>query len=159
MKKTIVLSIVMLMLAVSIMPASAAQTPNYPSELSYIDAQINVMLPMLSQFQSVYYSVNGRYYQALDSHSSPPIVPVVPDGITASPTDQEESLVYLWNFASLPDTLAWSFSVSTYSGPDGDGYVLRVETVVNGETWTRAVNYGPDTWRGNDWYQVIPFSF
>jgi hypothetical protein len=154
MKNTFVLLTVLVMLAVSIVPVSALQGTYYPNELTYLDAQVDIMLPMLQDFQAAYYGVNGRYYQALVSHASPPEVPEVPDGIYASPTDQPESLAYFWTYASLPNTLAWSFRIDTYSAPAGDGYVLEVETVINGETWTRAINYGPDDWRGFDWYQV-----
>lgn len=136
--------------------ALAAAQVIYPDELAYTDAQINIMLPRLEAFQSAYYAVNGRYYQALTSNTTAPDVPVVPDGIDISPTDQPETLAFFWNVSALPDTLSWSFSISTYSGPDGDGYVLRVGTVVNGETWMRAINYGPDTYRAADWYRFIP---
>ena len=140
--------------------ARAAQTFVYPNELAYYDAQINVLLPRLEAFQAQYYAVNGRYYQALTSHTSAPDVPEVPDAINQSPTDQPEDLALFWDtFAELPDVLAWSFRIDTYSGPDGAGYVLTVETVVNGETWRRSVNYGPDTWRAAEWYLVTPFEF
>jgi hypothetical protein len=132
-----------------------AQTDPYPAELEYYDAQIAVLLPRLDDFQYQYHVTNGRYFQALQSHSSAPEVPTVPDGIEASPTDQPEALAYFWStFAELPDLLAWSFRIDTYSGPLGDGYVLTVETVVNGQTWTRAINYGPDAWRNAEWYPV-----
>jgi hypothetical protein len=155
MKKILILTTLVLMLAVGIVPVSAAQAVYYPSELAYIDAQITVMQPLLDQFQTDYHAVNNRYYQALVSHSSPPNVPQIPDSIYSTPTDQPESLAYFWNYASLPDLLAWSLRIDTYSGPDGDGYVLNVETVINGETWTRSVNVGPDNWRAADWYQIV----
>ncbi len=159
MKKLFALSLV-LMLALSIAPMTraSAQVTAFPAELEYYDAQINVLLPRLESFQAQYYNINGRYYQALTSHTSAPDVPTVPDGIQSSPTDQDETLAYFWNsFAALPNQLAWSFSIDTYSGPDGDGYVLNVETVVNGETWRCAINHGPDAWRAADWYLVTPF--
>jgi hypothetical protein len=139
------------------MQASAAQTVQYPAELQYYDAQIDLMLPRLEAFQSQYYTVNGRYYQALESHTAAPDVPTLPDGIHNAPTDQPEDLALFWEtFAELPDVLAWSFRIDTYSGPEGDGYVLTAETVVNDQTWKRSINYGPDAWRGSDWYLYIP---
>lgn len=152
--KKVTLSI-LLMLALAVTPLAAqAQSVEYPVELEYYDAQIAVFLPRLDDFQYQYHVTNGRYYQALTSHASAPDVPTVPDGIAVSPTDQPETLAYLWQYAGLPDALAWSLRVDTYSGPQGDGYVLSVETVVSGGTWKRSVNFGPDAWRGADWYLV-----
>lgn len=155
MKKLLYL-IPVLLLAFTVTSNVHAAQVQYPAELEYYDAQINILLPRLESFQFQYYAVNGRFYQALESHITAPDVPTVPDGINSSPTDQPETLAYFWDvFAELPDVLAWSFRIDTYSGPDGDGYVLTVTTIVNGETWQRSVNYGPDTWRAADWYLLV----
>lgn len=157
MRKILYLTSVLLLVfvAFNVSNVRAAQV-EYPAELQYYDAQIDVLLPRLENFQAQYYAVNGRFYQALESHTAAPDVPTLPDGITTSPTDQPEDLAYFWEvFAELPDVLAWSFRIDTYSGPDGDGYVLTVSTLVNGETWQRSVNYGPDTWRAVDWYVLV----
>lgn len=137
--------------------ASARQEIFFPAELTYVDAQIEVMLPYLSAFQTEYHTINGRYYQALTSNTTAPDVPVVPDGINASPTDQVESLAFFWDSAALPDTLAWSFRIDTYAGPDGEGYVLTVDTVVNDVTYERAINFGPvsEDYRAANWYPVV----
>lgn len=151
---SILILFVLLSVAVPTVPASAAQVQAYPAELAYYDAQIDLMIPHLDDFQYSYYVTNGRYYQALQSHTSAPDVPTVPDGINSSPTDQPEDLALFWDvYAALPDQLAWAFRIDTYSGPDGDGYVVTIETVIDGNLWTRSVNYGPDTWRASDWYQ------
>jgi hypothetical protein len=135
--------------------ALAAAQEYFPDELLYTDAQINIMLPRLEAFQDEYHKVNGRYYQALISNNTAPDVPVVPDGIKSSPTDQPETLAFFWDASSLPDTLAWSFSIDTYAGPDGEGYVLSVYTVVDSETWLRVINYGPDTYRTEEWHYAL----
>jgi hypothetical protein len=149
---------ILLMLLVLALPGTSAQAqpPEYPAELAYYDAQIDVMIPRLNAFQAEYYAANGRYYQALESHTAAPDVPTIPDGIESSPSDQPETLAYFWDvFAELPDVLAWSFRIDTYSGPNGDGYVLVVSTVINGDTWERSVNHGPDTYRAEAWHQHI----
>jgi hypothetical protein len=159
MKRIFLLTLVLALL-LSASPAFAQANDSSPSSLAYTDAQIGVMLPRLEQYQAQYYLVNRQYYQALVSHSTAPDVPTPPDGLSNAPSDQAENLAYFWNvFATLPSELAWSFSIDTYSGPFGDGYVLNVETVVDGQLWKRAVNYGPDTWRAADWYLVVPFNF
>jgi hypothetical protein len=165
MKKILFVSLSLLMLVVSVLPAaqvSAAQVQYYPAQLEYIDAQVNLMLPRLDDFQAEYYAVNGRYYQALQSHTTAPDVPTVPDAIDQSPTDQPEDLALFWDgFAELPDQLGWSFRIDTYASPDGDGYVLTVETVIDYQTWTRSVNHGPasEDWRAAEWYQVQQLDF
>lgn len=162
MKRILYLVPLLLMLLAVSSPVTSAQAQPvlYPPELEYYDAQIAVLLPRLDDFQYQYHLANGRYYQALTSHATAPDVPEVPDGITSSPTDQDETLALFWSsFAELPEVLAWSFRIDTYSGPQGDGYVLTIETVINSETWTRSVNYGPDTWRTAEWYLVQPFEF
>jgi hypothetical protein len=153
--KTKILFVVFLLAAFAAVPAHA-QVEYYPDELAYYDAQIAVLLPHLETYQDAYYAANDQYYQALASHSVVPDVPVPPDGLSDAPTDQFVNLAYFWDAAALPDALAWSFRIDTYSGPDGDGYVLVVTTQLNGDVWTRALDYGPESWRGNDWYQIIP---
>lgn len=151
---SLVLALMLLSVPASVVSADAQQ---YPSQLEYYDAQINVMLPRLQSFQAQYYGINGRYYQALQSHATAPAVPTVPDAITSSPTDQPESLALFWEaFAELPETLAWSFRIDTYSGPSGDGYLLTVAAIIDGQLWSRAIHYGPDAenWRGYEWTQI-----
>jgi len=157
MKKLIYLIPLLLLAVALIAPATSASAAQvyYPDELAYIDAQIAVMLPRLEAFQAEYHNVNGRYYQALQSNTSAPAVPVVPDGITSSPTDQPETLAFFWDASALPDQLGWAFSIDTYAGDEGEGFVLNVSTVVNGETWTRSIAYGPETYRGAEWQPVV----
>lgn len=163
MKKVFPVFLMIAMLIIPVTGASASQVSFAgPAELQYYDAQIDVLLPRLAVFQANYYAVNGRYYQALTSHAAPPEVPEVPDMITEHPTDQPEDLALFWEtFAELPAALAWSFSIDTYSSPDGDGYVLNVDTVIDGDTWARSINFGPasEDWREADWYKVTPFIF
>jgi hypothetical protein len=150
----LVLALVLLSVPASVVSADVQQ---YPAQLEYYDAQINVMLPRLESFQAQYYDINGRYYQALQSHATAPAVPTVPDAITSSPTDQPEDLALFWSaFAELPETLSWSFRIDTYSGPSGDGYVVTVAAIIDDQLWMRAVHYGPaaESWRGFDWTQV-----
>lgn len=155
----IILLALVVLISATATNAFAATQVFYPAELEYVDAQINVMLPRLDKFQAEYFEINKRYYQALTSTTTVPNVPVVPDQIEVSPTDQVETLAFFWDASSLPDTLAWSFRIDTYSGPDGDGYVLTIATTVKNETWMRVINYGPDTYRAVDWYLVVPFEF
>ena len=150
MKLKLFVLLVLTTLLLSATPARAAV--NVPPELAYIDAQVEVMAPFLQNFQSRYMQVNGRYYQALFSSSTAPDVPTVPSELHASPTDQPEALAYFWDYASLPTELAWRYSIDTYAGADGAGYVLNAETVIDGTVWRKSLNYGPENDRAADWY-------
>jgi len=150
MKKLIfVLSALCLLLAP--LGVAQAQGATVPEQLAYTDAQVAVFLPLLDDFQVGYYATNGTYYQALLSHSTPPVGVEPPTDPNARPTDQAEALAALWSYAGLPAALNWSFSVSTYSGDSGPGYVLNLLTVVDGQTWTKSINRGPETWRDQEW--------
>jgi hypothetical protein len=114
----------------------------------------------LDSFEREYFDMNRRYYQALTSHAKVPEVPTVPDKLSASPTDQVETLAYFWTAkAFLPETLTWAISIDTYDGPQGAGYVLNVETMLYKQTWRRSINFGPEDYRSSDWVQVIPLEF
>jgi hypothetical protein len=155
--KTKVLLFTMLVFMLTLGVTSASAKPSAkPKTVEYYDAQIDVLLPYLESYQADYFAANGRYYQALISHSSAPNVPTPPDGLSNMPSDQDENLAYFWDIAELPASLNWSLKIDTYSGPDGDGYVLTVAAKIQGDIWERSINYGPDTWRAADWYQVIP---
>lgn len=158
MKQIFVLSLVLL-LATNVLPVSAApadQLVNAPDQLAYIDAQVDVFLPHLAAFESNYLAVHGQYYQGLQSHSTAPDTITPPDGLDDHPTYQNDDLGVLWEAAALPWEIGWAFSVSTYDGPEGKGYVLTISTVIEGVTYQRAVNVGPETYRAADWYEVTP---
>lgn len=151
------LSILIVALALVMPVPRAVAQDQTPPQLEYIDAQINVLLPRLIDFQKQYRDLTKNYYQALSSTSSIPAVPVSPDGIKGSPTDQQADLAYFWDSeAALPDVLAWSFRIDTYDGPTGPGYVLTVDTQVDGLTYERAINFGPEGWREYWWQMVKP---
>ena len=59
----------------------------------------------------------------------------------------------------LPKKCLARYSCDCYEGPKGHGWVLNAETVVDGTTYRRAVNVGPETWREQEWREVVPPSF
>jgi hypothetical protein len=131
-----------------------AQTAR-PSQLDYIDAQLDVFTPRLADFQANYLAANGVYFQALVSHATPPAGVAPADNLYAAPTDQAVALATLWVFADLPAEIGWSYRVDTYYGPDGPGYVLTAEASIDGQRWIRSENYGPDAWRAAPWYPFV----
>lgn len=152
-----------LMLSLVIAMASAFAAPmqvqaeELPGQLAYIDADINVFVPYLEDYQDEYHSIHSHYFQSLASHNTPPSGATAPDNLESHPEDQTEALSELWDYANLPDEIAWSFRVDVYDGPNGDGYVLVVETTVDNNVWHRSINFGPETYRNNDWFELEPF--
>ena len=162
MKQTALLLLLFAFCFTLVNPASAAPAPqlvNAPEQLAYVDAQVELFTAHLDTFEAAYLAEHGQYFQALASHSTAPDSIQPPDGMETHPTYQDETLATLWTAAALPYELGWSFNVSTYDGPEGMGYVLTVETVVDGNTYRRAVNTGPETYRAAEWYQVIEEDF
>jgi hypothetical protein len=161
--KIVFVLLITLLLTVSAVPAAAApaqQQQRYiPTGIEYIDAQVEIFLGHLTTFEADYLAQHGQYYQSLQSHSYAPDSLQPPDGLENHPTYQNEALGVLWTAAALPYELGWSFSVNTYDGPDGQGYVLNVSTILNDHIYARSINYGPETYRNADWYEVIPMEF
>lgn len=154
------LAVIGLLAAVANPLHASAQKVELPPEIKNIDAEIEAVLPKLDLLEVEYMAWNGKYYQALESHSATPDADVKADinRLTAKPTDQAESLAYFWADASkvLPTQMAWSFRIDTYDGPSGLGYVLTATTLIKGVAWERSLNRGGEKWRDADWYQVLP---
>ncbi len=157
--KRIVVLFTLLVLMLPISPVHAQTRKQIPPTLEYYDAQIDVLLPHLADFQLSYHDAAGKYYQALQSHSQAPSVVTEPDQLSGKPTDQAEDLAYFWkDQAYLPAKLGWSFAINTYAGPDGDGYVLVVTGDIEGKIWSRSINVGPEEWRTSDWTETVPIN-
>ena len=157
MKKYLTLLVLLALLSVAAQPerVAAAQADHYPAVLKYVDAQLEVFVPYLIEYQDGYYLDNGFYFQALQSHHTPPDGVQPPDDPNSHPTDQAEALAALWSYSQLPASINWSLRVDTYNGPDGSGYVLTVETSIGIHVWSRSINYGPvsEDWRNHDWVE------
>jgi hypothetical protein len=157
MKKLLIVLLVTLMISISAVPAAAApqtQARYVPEGVEYIDAQVQVFIEHLTAFQAAYLAEHGQYYQALQSHNTAPDMLTPPDGLENHPTYQDDDLGVLWTSAALPYELAWSFSVNIYEGPDGQGYVLNVTTILDGHEYGLSANFGPETYRSQDWHEV-----
>lgn len=156
MKKLFALSLITLLALFSTAAPAAASQVQYPAELEYIDAQIAIFLPKLDSFEYQYFTQTGAYWQALQSHDTPPEGVALPDDLNKIPTDGDVSLAVMWDYAALPEQIGWSWRVDTYSGTDGAGYVLNISTTIEGVQWFMSINRGPEQWRGADWYSFQP---
>lgn len=139
-------------------PASYAQTDKPDPLLAQLEADFLAYWPKLAQFQADFASLHGgKYYQALDSHATPPADGKLetPDKLQTGPTDQAEKADLLWAVAELPSKLAYSVRIDTYDGPQGRGYVVTLTADVGGRLWVRHFNTGPEGWRDQPWAEVL----
>jgi hypothetical protein len=123
---------------------------------SRIDGQLATLWTTLQARQTAYMaSHNGRPWQGLRCFNSPPAdgEDGTPDRKTSHPTDQPED----WNSIDvLPTQLSACVWVDIYQTPSGAwGYVATVRGTLGGQSWQRAAQVGPETWRAHGWTQVI----
>lgn len=102
-------------------------------------------------YQIAYFEENGRYWQGIRTHEIAPTdgrteVPIK----TRRPSDQAED----WSAISLPNSMDVALEVHTYDGPNGKGYIIFGECIIDGEVWRRAINFGPETYRDSDWIVI-----
>lgn len=139
-------------------PSAQAQVVTPPSELATIDSLLATYLPKFSNYESNYLLTKGRYYQALWSHSTAPanLALVAPDLLAFKPTDQLESWQSLWDtLAVIGGKSPCRMRIDVYDGPQGKGYVVTVEAILNGTSWSRSINIGNETWRDRAWQAVV----
>lgn len=147
-----------LILALAV-PAVGAEEP-LPPQLEYIDAQLNIFLPKVAVFQQTYFKEYSNYYQSLGSHSTIPNGADGSDKLADHPTDQDTSLVPLWEETGLPTEIAWSFTINTYVSPKGAGYMVTICTSVatdeKSSNWCRVEGVGPEGGT-TPWYlDIVP---
>lgn len=123
------------------------------SLLDEIDAYTQATLATWVPVQEMYRVEHGRYMQVLRSHS---VIPAdgeatVPNRLAMAPHYQQESLAAL-GFAAEPLTAA--FEVDQFSGPDGQGWSLKVAVMISGVLWTKCYGHGFHA-LSHDWQEVI----
>lgn len=119
--------------------------------LDEADARLSAWLPTIAQAQAAYLAAHGRYAQALPLTTQTPAdgaeVPV--DNAEAAPTDQPQSWLDL--APDLPETVMSRVWIDTYEGPQGAGYVVCAELIIEGVTYLRRIDPGPES-RGHGWF-------
>ena len=113
------------------------------------DSVLTTIQSTLNGKQAPYILAKGTFFQGILTPAALPINGATksPD-LTLKPTDQVDS----WTSAgiSLPDPMPIAVAVDTYYGPQGSGYVVRGEVILDGVRYVRVVNVGPETWRDQD---------
>lgn len=115
-----------------------------------VDNKLAALWPVVQAKQATYAANhNGRFWQGLVTRSIPPAdgATALPDVGQKCPTDQPDP----WPSAILTTPMEMSLVIDVYSGPLGDGYVATVQVTVLGQTYERAAQVGPETWRQYAW--------
>ena len=123
--------------------------------LSQIDAGIQSYMPTIINLQNQFLQNTGRYMQGLFTHSSVPVDEnsLPPDQLSDSPTDQNFSWDDL-TAGTMPDQMLSRIRIDVYSSPNGEGFVLVAEKIVNGATYEKSYNVGPENQRSSDWQEI-----
>lgn len=91
----------------------------------------------------------GRYFQGLCSCAALPENGLLANTMPKSaPLGQQETWVDL---GLLDAQMPVAFTVSTYEGPQGAGYILYCDVIVAGVPWRRVISAGPERWRSSAW--------
>lgn len=144
MKSKLLILAILIPMLLSVTTSGVKAQDKLPPQLTYIDAQLDIFVPLLQDYQMDYFKRNGEYYQALGSHSIVPTGADVATDMSKHPTDQLTSLAPLWDATGLPAAIAWSFTINTAKTPDGPGYDLVVQTIIKDITWQCIYSFNPD---------------
>lgn len=128
-----------------------------------VDARLaNLWTNQIQPKQAAFLAARGKYWQGIRTT----VLTALPNNLTADgttaevvpdtsvhPTDQAET----WADAniSLGATIPMALEIHTYDGLGGMGYVGIVYVKVNGTTYVRAQNNGPQTWRTFAWRSEV----
>lgn len=122
-----------------------------------VDVQIDAVLPTITAKANSFFGANNRYWQALRTHSVPPLdgVDESPDIGLKAPTDQGDG----WPIALRNRQYPMAITIHVYDGPAGKGWVAVVTVRVTGAAgpveWQRTIQVGPESWWQHDW-QLVP---
>jgi hypothetical protein len=142
------------LLAALLTPAAPAQAQEeLPAQLKYIDAQLDVFIPLTQKYEDEYYQRHQQYYQALGSHEKAPATAEIASDLKARPTDQLADLGGLWDASGLPASINWRFRVDVATTPSGPGWQLVVQTTVKDVVWERIYSTIPGN-KGTEWAEV-----
>jgi hypothetical protein len=131
MKRYLILALLLALLA------TTATAQAHGPDFTEANAQLFAFTQDLVPAQQSYKDNHGEYSQ------------VLPGGVC--PSDQN----CLDISGLLTDTMVIDLAINTYLGPGGMGYEVVASHEVDGQTWQRVRQYGPEIWREHDWIPVV----
>lgn len=118
-----------------------------------VDTRLGTLWAAIQTRQDSYFATHGRYWQGLRTASSIPAdgAESLPDVGTAQPHYQSGAP---WPATIRNTTLPMAIEVHQYVSPQGPGYQATVTVTINGRTWARTAQHGPETWRAHGWREI-----
>lgn len=113
-----------------------------------IDAVVDALWSGVVAQQSGYHAQRAVYYQLMWTHAAVPTDYEPPDNLDDRPTDQPAHPIQ-----GLPETMRSRMKIDTYGKPDG--WVMTLETSIDGDVWSRSIDCGVDASRSAAW-AVVP---
>jgi hypothetical protein len=135
--------------------------PTLRSVQNRADGFLNNIRSHLESDQAAHLARRGIHFQGLATHTvrpayltADPLLETIPDRLASKPSDQIEN----WNQAfnrlnNVP--MPFEMIINVYDGPSGKGYVANMGFDLDGSTYRKSVNFGPETHRDRDWFEVI----
>ena len=128
-----------------------------PAYLSEIQSGVDAWWPYLCAQQAAYFSVYGRYFQGLPTHSTPPTDGsfVAPDELTSHPTDQPQDWQDVPGGFPLEETTA-SLRCDVYQSAAGWGFTATfdVRDTASGVLYRCVRHIGPEMRSEHDFSAV-----
>jgi len=114
---------------------------------------VNLWVNQIRPKQLAYFATHGKYWQGLVTSSIPEDGADIVADYTSRPSDQAETWEDMFG-GPLDANLPVALRVDVYEAPAGWGFVARVWIRYAGTVYTKSQNYGPETWRTQDWTEV-----
>jgi len=114
------------------------------------DLMVDVLTQMRDR-QHIHRAMKGKHWQGARTHKTTP----KEQGAAPNPSAKIEGQESWAEFGvNLPQSLPASLQVDVYDGPLGSGYTVTADVVIEGKTWRRVANVGPESYRTMDWHIV-----
>lgn len=104
-----------------------------------------------------WFANRGAYAQCLHTQNVPNNTPAGPAKEEMPITDRhnhhsfKESCDDIFGHSNINRSMPFAIAVHVYNGPQGKGFVGVIWVKHDGVEYTLSRNYGPETWRTQDW--------
>ena len=121
--------------------------------LTKVDAEFETLYTATVVSQTAFKASTGRFFQGLKIPADTPADGAVdvPDK-SRRPDNQPQDWTDFG--VTLPATMDFSAQIHESEGPQGPGWILVVDVIEAGKTWTRQKGFGPES-RDRDWEEVV----
>lgn len=121
-----------------------------------IEAELDPIFTKMQAEQDKYFKATGSYGQFFVTHSTTPKdgVTATPDNKHLKPSNMDKDWDDMLGNSFLSDKKKAAYGpVDYYNGPLGKGWVFYVSSRAGDFRYIKAINNGPETWRGHDWFE------